>query len=206
MLVMAIEDAKLSQQDLYKLQVDFSSAFNMTDHDITLQIMYDLGFPTDAIEVVEDIYTHATTAYKTLHGLTNKLTVDRGTLQGDTLSPFLFIVYNEPLLRWHVGGRGYKFGTIRDTAAKLRHACSSLAYADDLEILTQNLSDMPDEGQHWQNHYLRHTPCHCHDQTVRYSHCNRCKSACPAAREQNLSPGKTSDLPATPQTPSHTSG
>jgi hypothetical protein len=115
MLVMAIEDAKLSQQDLYTLQVDFSSAFNMTDHDITLQIMYDLGFPTDAIEVVKDIYTHATTAYKTPHGLTSKLTVDRGTLQGDTLSPFLFIVYIEPLLRWlHVGGRGYKLGTIQD--------------------------------------------------------------------------------------------
>jgi hypothetical protein len=63
MLVMAIEDAKLSQQDLYTLKVDFSSAFNMTDHDITLQIMYDLGFPTDAIEVVKNIYTHATTAY-----------------------------------------------------------------------------------------------------------------------------------------------
>ncbi len=70
---------------------------------VTLQIMYDLGFPTDAIEVV----THATTAYKTPHGLTSKLTVDRGTLQGNTLSPFLFIVYIEPLLRWlHVGGRG----------------------------------------------------------------------------------------------------
>jgi hypothetical protein len=26
----------------------------MTDHDITLQIMYDMGFPTDAIEVVKD--------------------------------------------------------------------------------------------------------------------------------------------------------
>jgi hypothetical protein len=73
MLVMAIEDAKLSQQDLYTLQVDFSSAFNMTDHDITLQLMYDLGFPTDAmIEVVKDIYTHATTAYKTPHGLTEQ--------------------------------------------------------------------------------------------------------------------------------------
>jgi ribonuclease HI len=143
MLVMAIEDAKLSQQDLYALQVDFSSAFNMTDHDITLQVMYDLGYPTDAIEVVKDIYTHATTAYKTPHGPTAKLTVDRGTLQGDTLSPFLFILYIEPLLRWlHVGGRGYKLGTIQGDQDKLQHACSSLAYADDLEILTQSLSDM----------------------------------------------------------------
>jgi ribonuclease HI len=143
MLIMAIEDAKLSQQDLYALQVDFSSAFNMTDHDITLQVMYDLGYPTDAIEVVKDIYTHATTAYKTPQGPTSKLTVDRGTLQGDTLSPFLFILYIEPLLRWlHVGGRGYKLGTIQGEQAKLQHACSSLAYADDLEILTQSLADL----------------------------------------------------------------
>ncbi len=52
-------------------------------------------------------------------------------------------LYLEPLLRWlHVGGRGYKMGTIHYTAEKLQHACSSFAYADDLEILTQNLSDM----------------------------------------------------------------
>jgi hypothetical protein len=127
MLVMAIQDAKLSQQDLYTLQVDLSSAFNMTDHDITVRP----GLPDGLMPLkwsTTDIYTHATTAYKTPHGLTSKLTVDRGTLQGDTLSPFIFIVYIEPLLRWlHVGGRGYKLGTIQDTADKLRHECSSLA-------------------------------------------------------------------------------
>jgi hypothetical protein len=47
MLVMAIEDARLTAQDMYTMQVDFSSAFNMTDHDITLQTLYDLGFPSN---------------------------------------------------------------------------------------------------------------------------------------------------------------
>jgi hypothetical protein len=40
-------------------------------------------------------------------------------------------------LRWH-----RKEVLMSAYISKLRHACSSLAYADDLETLTQNLSDM----------------------------------------------------------------
>jgi len=48
-IIMALEDAKLFKQNMYALIVDFTSAFNTTDHDRMLWIMYDLGFPTDAI-------------------------------------------------------------------------------------------------------------------------------------------------------------
>jgi len=41
----------LSQRH-YALIVDFTSAFNTTDHDRMLWIMYDIGFPTDAIDAV----------------------------------------------------------------------------------------------------------------------------------------------------------
>jgi Reverse transcriptase (RNA-dependent DNA polymerase) len=141
-LVLAYEDAKITGQDMYTMQVDFSSAFNMTDHDLTLQILYDLGFPTDAIEVVKDIYTNATTTYKTAYGKTGPVPVDRGTLQGDTLSPFLFLMYIEPLLRWlHVGARGYQFGSVAPEQ-QLSTMCSNLAYADDLSILTMTTSNM----------------------------------------------------------------
>ena len=137
MLQMAIEDAELSQQDLYTLQVDFSSAFNMIDQDRLLMVMYDLGFPTDAVEVVKDLYTGATTSYFTDYGPTPPITVDRGTLQGDSLSPFLFIVYMEPLLRWlNVGGRGHTFGCV-PTEKQNETRCNSLAYADDLEITSK---------------------------------------------------------------------
>ena len=71
--------------------------------------MYDLDFPTDAIDAVKNLYENATTQVKLPSGLcTGQIPVERGTIQGDTLSPFLFLLYIKPLLRWlHVGGRGY---------------------------------------------------------------------------------------------------
>ncbi len=58
---MDLEDAKLLKQDMCALIVDFTSAFYTTDHDRKLWIMYDLGFPTDTIEVVKNLNQNATT-------------------------------------------------------------------------------------------------------------------------------------------------
>ena len=103
------EDAKLFHKDIYALIVDLTSAFNTTDHDRMLWIMYDLGFQTDAIDAVKNLYENATTQVKLPSGVcTGQIPVERGTIQGDTLFPFLLLLYMEPLLRWlHVGGRGY---------------------------------------------------------------------------------------------------
>ena len=60
-----------------------------------------LGFPTDAIEAVKHLYTQASTQIRLPSGgSTDPIPVERGTIQGDTLSPFLFLLYLEPLLRW----------------------------------------------------------------------------------------------------------
>ena len=85
--------------------------------------MYDMGFPTDAIDVVKDLYTGATTQVKWGTGFTSPIPVDRGSLQGDSLSPFLFLLYIDPLLRWlQVGGREYMFGCLtEDPEARIRN-------------------------------------------------------------------------------------
>ena len=86
----------------------------MVDHDKLLCIMYDLGIPTDIIEVVKNIYTDNRTIINLPGGKCPPLTLTRGTVQGDPLSPLLFIMYIEPLLRWlHIGGRGYKYGCLQ---------------------------------------------------------------------------------------------
>ena len=99
-VVMALEDAKLFRKDIYALIVDFTSAFNTTNHDCMLRIMYDLGFPADAIDAVRNLYQYATTQVNLPSGVcSNKIPIERGTKQGDTLSPFLFLLYMEHLLR-----------------------------------------------------------------------------------------------------------
>ena len=144
MFIMALEDARLTGQNIYKIQVDFSKAFEMIDHDKMLSILYDLGLPTDAIDVIRDLYTGASTRVKWgATGITDPISQNRGTIQGDSLSPLLFTLTLEPLLRWlSTGGRGYMFGCLaEDPEAQLRNSTSGIAFADDLDILTNNLSN-----------------------------------------------------------------
>jgi ribonuclease HI len=138
----AIEDAALTGRDLMMLYVDFTSAFNTIDQDKLLMILYDLGYPTDLIEVIANLYSKASTSIRTEHGRTPPIAIERGTVQGDTLSPILFIIFMEPLLRWlHCGGRGYRYGCLKPEEND-RHQFSSGAFADDLVVLTNNVSDM----------------------------------------------------------------
>eukprot|EP00983_Pelagomonas_calceolata_P043873 1139074-Pelagomonas_calceolata.AAC.2 len=111
---MALEDSTLFKRDTYALIVDFTSAFNTTDQDKLLWIMYDLGFLTDAVDNVRDLYQEVHTRVCLPSGnFRNDIPMERGTIQGDTLSPFAFLICMEPLLRWlHAGGRGYDYGCL----------------------------------------------------------------------------------------------
>jgi hypothetical protein len=138
-VIMALEDAKLFHKDVYALIVDFTSAFNTTEHNRILWIMYDLSFPTDTIDAVKNLYENANTQVKLPSGVcTGQKPVARGTIQGDTLSPFLFLLYMEPLLRnLHVGGRGYVHTCIpkeNELQTHLANSISSASFADNLPL------------------------------------------------------------------------
>ncbi len=50
-----LEDANTLKKDMCALVVFFASAFNTIDHECMLWIMYDLGFPTDAIDAIKNV-------------------------------------------------------------------------------------------------------------------------------------------------------
>ncbi len=71
-------------------------------------------------------YRVSGTYYMTPHSNTPTIPIHRCTLQGDTISPFLFTIFMEPLLRWlSIGSRGYK-----PTHHSDQHACTYMTYDD----------------------------------------------------------------------------
>jgi ribonuclease HI/exonuclease III len=138
-----IEDAALTNQDLFVTYIDLSNAFNTVEHDRLLWVMYDMGLPCDLIDVVHNLYSDASTTISTPYGQTQPVPLNRGTIQGDTLSPFLFLLYIEPLLRWlHSGGHGYRYGCLQNQGDNARMNCPALAYADDLVVMANTKEEI----------------------------------------------------------------
>jgi hypothetical protein len=97
--IMMYEDAKNSKKNIYTAYSDFKDASGGMDHRILFQLMDEYGFQNSYIAACKQLYSASNTYYMTIHGNPIPLSIYRGTLQGDTLSPFLFTIFIEPLLR-----------------------------------------------------------------------------------------------------------
>ncbi len=90
------EDAKLSKQNIYTAYSDFKGAFGGMDHRIPFQLMKDYDFQDSYMNTRTQLYAASNTCYMTIYGNTLPIPIDRGTLQGDTMSPFLFTRFKNP--------------------------------------------------------------------------------------------------------------
>jgi hypothetical protein len=141
--IMMYEDAKISKRNIYTAYSDFKGAFGGMDHRILFQLMEGYGFQTSYIAACKQLYSASNTYYMTIHGNTTPLPIYRGTLQGDTLSPFLFTIFMEPLLRWlAVGSRGYKptYQPHKSTSTIITY--DDHGYADDVSITAGSIQDL----------------------------------------------------------------
>jgi len=141
-LGMAMEDVQMTKSDIQELYVDFEDAFGSMDHSRLHIIMESMGIPQDTVDIVKYRYQGASVTIKTPRGNTPPIPIEgRGTKQGDTLSPLLFIIYIEPLLWWVEKDQiGYRIKTSN-------LAVGPLTYADDLTVVTERLEDNAIEAE-----------------------------------------------------------
>jgi hypothetical protein len=135
-LSLCVEDAHTSKKDIILCYLDFKGAFPSTDHKQLVRTLEFLGLPRDFTFLVSNLYSGASTQFITPHGHTSPVGIGRGTLQGDPLSPLLFDLMVEPLIRWlNASEKGY---LITSCGLKL----ASKWYADDGTLVTNSVDDM----------------------------------------------------------------
>ncbi len=98
----------LPQKGIVLCYLDLKGAFPSTDHKQLVRVLEFLGLPADFTRMVSNLYSGATTEFITPHGHISPVGIKRGTLQGDPLSPLLFDLMVEPLIRWFkASDKGY---------------------------------------------------------------------------------------------------
>jgi hypothetical protein len=130
-----IEQYSEFQSPLNLLFVDFKSAFDKVDRSMMWQILLLYGVPAPIIELIKHLYTDAN--FRVLHSgmIGPEFGVDSGVKQGCILSPLLFnIVLDYVMRRVSQKKRGIHWNVFS--------RLSDLDYADDIVGMTETMGEM----------------------------------------------------------------
>lgn len=94
-----IGDARRNQKDLYLSWLDLRNAFGSIPHSAILTTLTHVGIALPLVNFLQNAYTNATTDIRTNKGLSECIPIHSGVKQGCPLSPILFNLATELILR-----------------------------------------------------------------------------------------------------------
>ncbi|XP_043263789.1 uncharacterized protein LOC122404008 [Colletes gigas] len=130
----ALADAKRRRREMVVAWLDLSNAFGSVPHATILGALAGAGAPRATVNLVRCLYTDCTTRVRTAEGFTDRIPMRSGVRQGCPLSPILFNLAIEPVVRQATeSGAGYEMAGFRVAA---------LAYADDIALIATSPESM----------------------------------------------------------------
>jgi hypothetical protein len=115
---------------LYSCFVDFSKAFDNVWHNGLLYKLQNMGVRGNVFRVIQSMYINATVCARTSTGLSKEVPVKKGVLQGNSLSPTLFNIYINDIVKYLQGNDSPYMNDINGKPIPC------LMYADDIVILS----------------------------------------------------------------------
>ena len=119
------------QKNIYFCFIDYSKAFDCVDHNKLWKILKEMGLPDHLTCLLRNLYAGQEAIGRTGHGTTYCFKIGKGICQGCILSPCLFNLYAEYIMR-NAG--------LEETQAGIKIArrhINNLRYADDTTLMAE---------------------------------------------------------------------
>ena len=123
-----IEKAREFQKNIYFCFIDYAKAFDCMDHNKLWKILKKMGIPDHLTCLLRNLYAGQEATVRTGHGPTDRFLIGKGVHQGCILSPCLFNLYAEYIMR-NAGLEEAQAG-IKITGRNI----NNLRYADDTTV------------------------------------------------------------------------
>ena len=128
-----IERALEIQKDVYLCFIDYTKAFDRVRHDEIIKELTKLKMDGKDLRIIKNMYWEQTAAMRVEGEISAFQKIKRGVRQGCVLSPDLFSLYSEIIMRNIEGQPGIRVGG---------HNINNLRYADDTVLISENEKDL----------------------------------------------------------------
>ena len=143
-----IEKAKEFQKNIYFCFIDYAKAFDCVDHNKRWKILKEMGIPDQLTCLLRNLYAGQEATVRTGHGTTDWFQIGKAVCQGCILSPCLFNLYAEYIMR-NTGLDEAQAGikTARRNINYLRYADDTTLMAESEEELKSLLMKVKEESE-----------------------------------------------------------
>ena len=128
-----MEKAREFQKNIFFCFIDYAKAFECVDHNQLWKILKEMRIPDHLICLLRNLYAGQEATVRTGHGTIDWFQIGKGVRQGYILSPCLFNLHAEYIMR--------KAG-LEETQAGIKIAgknINHLRYADDTTLMAERL-------------------------------------------------------------------
>ena len=95
----SLKKQESSRKTIYFCFIDYAKAFDCVDHNKMWKILKEIGIPDHLTCLLRKLYAGQEATVRTGHGTTDWFQVGKGVRQGCILSPCLFNLYAEYIMR-----------------------------------------------------------------------------------------------------------
>ena len=94
-----IKKVREFHKNIYFCFIDYAKAFDCVDHNKLWKILKEMGIPDHLTCLLRNLYAGQDATVRTGHGTTDLFQIGKGVCQGCILSPCLFNLYAEYIMR-----------------------------------------------------------------------------------------------------------